>query len=177
MTTYNIANEYYYMLPPLVSGLEDPSKTSYCMLRRLSRPVTCSSLPPIVFATFESRPCSSSIGYRLRRCLCLSPRFCHCQFISTRSLSPSVSVFGFPLDSRSSLLSPSPLFVMFSRFILFSGATWASLSASPFITISAFFLLSISGVLAAQPASSFPISAFPLSSPSVSPSLPPPTQR
>jgi hypothetical protein len=99
------------------------------------------------------------IGYRLRLhfCLCLhgfAIVFPILHQIPVVIRSPDLWLpFGFSV-----LLSrlPSPLFVMFSRFILFSGATWFSLRITV-IPISAFLSsLSISGVLAAQPASFVP---------------------
>jgi len=100
-----------------------------------------------------------SIGYRLRLRLCLCLHGFAIVFPILHQIpvvirSPDLWLpFGFSV-----LLSrlPSPLFVMFSRFILFSGATWFFLRITV-IPISAFLSsLSISGVLAAQPASFVP---------------------
>ena len=108
--------------------------------------------------TFEPRHHFLSIGCRSSSFLSMSPRYRHC--LPTISppdpCSHPFSGFMAPLGfSVSSLSSPSPLFVLlFYRHPV--PAQPGFLSASPFIPISAFlFSLSISGVLAAQPASSF----------------------
>ena len=108
--------------------------------------------------TFEPRHHFLSIGCRSSSSLSMSPRYRHC--LPTISppdpCSHPFSGFMAPLGfSVSSLSSPSPLFVLlFYRHPV--PAQPGFLSASPFIPISAFlFSLSISGVLAAQPASSF----------------------
>src|SRR5277367_6109209 len=118
------------------------------MFRSPSLSCFCNSSSPVII------PCQSAT-VRLRPCQCLHG------FAIVFPIPHHRIPVVIPLDSRSFSLapSPSPLFVMFSRFILFSGSTW--IFSTPFIPISAFVSsLSISGVLAAQPASSFRASVY-----------------